>query len=211
MRLAPLDSNWSATFRELLTVVLGTGGIAGFLWKVVLPFVKKRYFSTPGPGLALSSKNTNKDSDFPRRLSIENIGNEVALGIAWEIRDYYDPFVPPRYELRRGKHPTPLKPGETFVIKVGEQSRDRAMLCDFEIFLRYSGSNHSRFYSHLRVDYGDLDKNDPGLNRAQFALIPFLVWARHFWINTRIQMRVKMRPTLHRWQAWRNKHQGGQI
>jgi hypothetical protein len=174
--------------KEWLPLLLGGGGVGGVIWKLA-PVVQKRYFAEPGPSLALNSKNTSGNRNYPRLLDIENIGHKVALNITWEIRNYY-PFLPPRYDSQRGGRMTPLKPSESFAIDVRSELAESADFCDFEIYLRYTGPNRAAFFSHFTV-HADMKRNEPGLNRAQFALVRVGVWARRFWINLCIQARVR--------------------
>jgi hypothetical protein len=159
--------------QELIAVVFG----AGFIWK--LPF-----FSTPGPCVCLTKRNTPRGNDeYPEVLEIENVGDKPAQNLEWEVRDYYGTVLP-RYELRREHRVGPLKPGESFVIHVGSESADVALLGDFEIIVSYSGLNRARFFSHFAID-GHVKRNNAGINRAQWMFtFPLLrIWVRHFLSN----------------------------
>jgi hypothetical protein len=128
-----------------------------------------------------SNRNTAQgNNEYPRLLEIENVGDEATQSVEWEIRDYYA-TLPRSYESRRGKRLAPVKPEERFVIDVGSESADVALLTHFEIIMSHMGLNRAKFFSHFTVD-GDVERNDVGLNRARWALtLPLVrVWVRHF-------------------------------
>jgi|SRR5579863_1017068 len=166
---------------EIIALFLG----GGLIWKL-------RFFATPGPIIALTSRNVVSGNDeYPRVLEIENFGDKAAQSIEWEIREYFTAVLP-RYESRRDRRPAPLKPGERFGINVGSESADVAFLSKFEIFMTYKGPNRASFYSHFTVD-GDVRRNDSGLNQARWRLTcSFLrLWVREFCNNLLIRARTR--------------------
>ena len=124
----------------------------------------------------------------------ENVGDKAAHNLEWEIRDYYA-TVPPSYEPRRGKYIVALKPGERFVINLGNESAEVALLAHFEIIMRYTGPDGARFRSHFTVD-GEVKRNDSGLNLAHwtFACPLLRIWMQQFCDNLLIHVRARMRP-----------------
>jgi hypothetical protein len=125
----------------LVSAVLG----GGLVWKL-------RSFAAPGPNISLTSWNTARDNhEYPRLLEVENFGDKVAQGLAWEIRDYDIAWLP-NYQSQCGRRLVPLKPGESFFIDVGSSSAGVAFLSDFEIIISYMGPNRAKFFSHFTVD-----------------------------------------------------------
>jgi hypothetical protein len=150
----------------------------GWLWRL-------RAFAAPGPVISLPNRSAPgllSGTDF---LECENFGDKVALNVEWWIRDYYNVGVKPKYELRRGHHTGPLKPGETFVIELG--SCGTAELSDYEIFVSSKGPDGARFFSHFEVST-EVKTIECGLNRARWVCsIPYArVWLRRLRENVRL-------------------------
>jgi hypothetical protein len=88
-----------------------------------------------------------------------------------------------------------IKAGGRFVINVGNESAEVALLAHFEIIMRYTGPDGARFRSHFTVD-GEVKRNDSGLNLARwtFACPLLRIWMQQFCDNLLIHVRVRMRP-----------------
>jgi hypothetical protein len=153
---------------ELLTLLLG----GRLLWK--LEPMLRRYYVPPGPILALSSVNMQGRGNYvwPRVLQIENIGDKPALEIAWEIRDYYHPCIPPCFTRSTDQRALPLKPQEHFRFDVitenGESDQpghtgglSRAHFSHYEIMIWYRGPNRAKHLSHCTLHHGKLTQHQP--------------------------------------------------
>jgi hypothetical protein len=174
--------------------------------------VLRRYFAPPGPILALSTVNMQGSGNrvYPHTLQVENIGDKAALEIAWEVRDYYHPDVPPPFERVTGNRVVPLKPLHHFLLDVDKDASDPAVpghdglstahFSHYEILIWYRGPNRVKYLSWFSLALGDVTRHREGLNPAQraFSFVRLRIWTWHCWHSVGIQMKVRLRPYVYR-------------